>query len=86
MATHLPGDQHRLAEMLAQLLAAIHADSEGMPATESRLTSRGFPMEFAYVWPADSFRATTDLLPGGTARQRLIKSLNWTGPFQHSYQ
>jgi hypothetical protein len=54
--------------------------------TESHLTSKGLPIEYAIVWPSHSVRCTVDVLPDGTAKQRIARTLDLAGSFENAFQ
>ena len=53
---------------------------------QSRLTSKGLPVEYAIVWPSYSLRCTLDVMPHGTARNRIAKTLQFAGPITDAFQ
>lgn len=52
----------------------------------SRLTSKGLPVEYAIVWPSYSVRCTMDVMPHGTAKNRIAKTLQFAGPITDAFQ
>lgn len=52
----------------------------------SRLTKKGMPLEWAFVWPGKDIRATIDPLPSGTSQDRLLRSLDLAGELASGLQ
>lgn len=80
------GEYPKLRAWLLDLLDNKELYPEAAFEADSRLTTKGLPIEYAVVWPSHSVRCTVDVLPHGNAVERTRQTLQMSGSDKDGFQ